>query len=456
MKYRLLYLTPLLLLFCSQTKAQNDCGNQFWGSSFPYPFSQALLTPTPEEYVPVFVNYVGRYGSSHLQKDVFASFTFKTLEKADSAHALKDEGKKLRQMLLVLESVEKNKLGTLSLSGSEEMKAIGEHIYKNYSNAFKPGNCVKVSAVNDQRMLQSAAALLTGMGRSIDAPGCDKPDLKDDDNLAPFTVSPALKTFAEKGDWKDVAADYRESKKPKNFNTKFLGRFFSTDFLEALDDDAQDRFIADMYNLSLVTASITIELQAANLTSAQVDIRSFFSCDDLQMLCNANSAGEFFKSAAGNDKEGMQVRSAVPLAMNLINTTDAYSVGGTVAADVRLTSEESIAALATLLDFKGYNKVSTSDTKVDKIWKAEEVIPYAANIQMVFYKGTTADTRTYFLVRFLLNETEVQIEGVKPHTMGVYYLWDDVKAYYLKKLNEEFDVDNRNDNMHTYLLKLKP
>jgi multiple inositol-polyphosphate phosphatase/2,3-bisphosphoglycerate 3-phosphatase len=456
MKHRLLYLSVLSsFIYAGTAKAQIDCTNQYWGSQTNYSVPVIPLTPTPAEYIPVFINYVGRHGDANLLKDVSTTFTYKILQKADSAKALKDDGKKLRQMLLLIQGVEKAKLGTLSASGIDAMTNLGIRMLGTYPTAFKPNSCIKVSAFNEPRILQSAAALLKGMGRSIDAPGCDKVNLKDDDNLQPFAVSPALKTFAEKGDWKDISDDYRETKKPKNFNTRFLSRFFVTDFLESLDDDAQNKFIADMYNLGLANSAIVSEVIAAGLTFDQVNIRSFFTCSELEVFYNANNTGEFYKSAAGNDKQGLQVRSAVPLLINLMNTTDAYSIGDAVAADVRLTTAEPIASLATLLNFKGYSQMSKNDYKVSNVWKAEEVIPLAANIQMIFYRGTSADTRSYFLVKFLLNEKEMEIDGLRSRVGTYYYLWDDVKAFYTKKLNEELDVEKLNADMHSYLLKLK-
>jgi len=58
------------------------------------------------------------------------------------------------------------------------------------------------------------------------------------------------------------------------------------------------------------------------------------------------------------------------------------------------------------------------------------------------------------MVKFLLNEKEVLIDGLKSPT-APYYKLDDVKAFYIKKLNDEWDVEKLSDSMHAYLMNLK-
>ncbi|MBW4888218.1 histidine phosphatase family protein [Mucilaginibacter sp. HMF5004] len=455
MKKSLFYLSFLTSLACVNiAKAQNNCSDQFWGSESLYTFTQPEYTPTPAEYTPIFINYIGRNGASHMLKDVTTSFVYSILMKADSAHSLKVDGNKLRKMLLLIQSIERPKLDNLSLSGIDELKGIGTRMRVNYRDVFKPGSCVKVSALKQNRMTQSAEALLAGLGRSLDNPACDKPDYNDDDNLQPLGAAPGLKEFATTGDWKDNVDNIRDAKRPENFNVRFLTRFFEQKFFDSIDETVQNKFIADMYDLSLVTNSIKREITQAGYTWAQLDIRSFFTCEELELFDKLNSAAEFYKSGPGNDKAGIQVRSAVPLLVNFINTTDAYSVGQTVAADVRFTTSGSIASLAALMNIKGANKESADIYKFDKVWKASEVIPLAANIQWILYKGTTPDTRRYYVIKFMMNEKEVAIDGLKTNAFP-YYQWDDVKAYFLKKLNDEWDVEKLSDNMHNYLLNLK-
>lgn len=58
-------------------------------------------------------------------------------------------------------------------------------------------------------------------------------------------------------------------------------------------------------------------------------------------------------------------------------------------------------------------------------WFPSMYCPFAANLQIIFYQAKPSDP---VLVKFLLNEKETAIPAIKP-VEGVYYSWNDVKAY---------------------------
>jgi len=455
MKHRPFYLSFLIVLVCGGIAKAQDCSNDYWGSQTLYEPPTIIVTPTPAEYKPVFINYVGRNGAEHLLKDVSTSFVYSLLQKADSAHALKVDGNNLRKMLVLLDNVERPKLDKISFAGIEEQRGIGFRMLSTYGDVFVNRKCVTVSAIKQGRMTESAAALLSGVRHKLDEPGCDKTNYDDEDNLHAFAVAPSLIELMKNGDWKDDVDNIRDSKKPDNFNIKFLTRFFEQKFFDGIPEPDQNKFIADLYKLSTVINSIHREIINAGYTIAQLDIRSFFTCSELQLFNTLNSAEQFYKSGPGNDKAGIQVRAAVPLLINFLNTTDAYSVSSNVAADFRITNAETMASFVALMGIKGASKESNDVNKFEKVWKAEEVVPLSANLQWVLFKGTTPDTQRELLIKFIFNEKEVQIEGLKSSAELPYYKWDDVKAFYTKKLNDEWDVEKLDANMHEYLLNLK-
>lgn len=458
MKHRLFYFSFLAALGCTaiaNAQVQNDCTTMYWGSQTHYNFVQTpdMYTATPNEYQPVFINYVGCSGAAHLKKDVTTTYVYNLLHKADSAKALNEDGKKLYQMLAVIQSVEKGKNGSLTKSGAEEMHNIGARMLTNFGGVLSRP-CLKLSAVNEGKIIQSMEALLTGLNHKIDAPGCEKPDYKDDDNLSPQLASKVLADYFEKGDWKDNVETVLDTKKPKSINEKFFLRFFKPDFVDALDDAAQTKFVLDMYNLSLVTGLIQEEVMQTGKTVDEMDIRSFFSCSEVEAFSKVSAAELYYKGGPGDDKTGVQVRAAAPLLVNFLNTTDAYSLSKTIGADIRMTTPEVVASFATLMNLKNVSNASSDPAKFDKDWKIEETLPLSANIQWILYQGTTPDTRTTYLIKFLLNEREVTIDGLKMASYP-YYKWDDVKAYYTKRLSEELEITKLNDNMHTYLVNMK-
>ncbi len=82
----------------------------------------------------------------------------------------------------------------------------------------------------------------------------------------------------------------------------------------------------------------------------------------------------------------------------------------------------------------------------DVYWEAGEIIPLSANIQWILYSNGKD-----YLIRILLNEKEVTLPIATAHFP--YYNWNDVKKYYLQKLNA-LQISLADDT-HRYLLQLK-
>ena len=59
--------------------------------------------------------------------------------------------------------------------------------------------------------------------------------------------------------------------------------------------------------------------------------------------------------------------------------------------------------------------------------------PFAANLQMIFYRSKKSEEPV--LVKFLVNERETALPALKA-VAGPYYKWDDVKAFCETRLNK--------------------
>ncbi len=75
---------------------------------------------------------------------------------------------------------------------------------------------------------------------------------------------------------------------------------------------------------------------------------------------------------------------------------------------------------------------------LEDYWVNYRIYPMACNIQLVFYRPKKAGAP--ILVKALLNEKETTMP-VKTDQFP-YYKWDDVRAYYLKKL-QDFEKEEK-------------
>jgi len=158
---------------------------------------------------------------------------------------------------------------------------------------------------------------------------------------------------------------------------------------------------------------------------------------------------EDLKKGPGKDDDGIQVRVAVPLLVDFLNTADEFIKTGKNNARLRFAHAETIAPFAALLQIASADKPIRNVGKSNINWNASAIIPLSSNINWVFYKRKgTSD----YLVKVLLNEKEEKIDGLYSKSFP-YYQWRDLRAFYLEKL-ERLKVKT-SDDMKLYLLQLK-
>lgn len=88
-------------------------------------------------------------------------------------------------------------------------------------------------------------------------------------------------------------------------------------------------------------------------------------------------------------------------------------------------------------------------------WMASWNCPFAANLQIIFYRNGSADAPV--LVKFLVNERETAIPALTP-VQGPYYKWEDVKAYCATRVPHTQIVAHRGywkDNAENSIASLK-
>jgi len=438
----------LFLIGCTLIASAQNCNADFLGTKTLYKSNNQKYTPTPIGYDPVFINHVGRHGARHLTKEVKTTLAYALLLKADSLSALTPKGKKLKQMVLALQKVEKGNTKFISTEGREELKGLGERMYNNYSNVFNNKPKLSVAITKEVRTKQSADAFLEGLNSKL-KDSASISEYNDDIALRFYDVSPAYKKFEagiDDGDLKlalNRAAHFEEIKKA------VTGRFFSPDFLSKINDDDREKFVAEIFGFATIVYSLNAEIKQAGFQLTDLDFQSFFTCDELSQLGLLDAADENLKKGPGSDNNGIQVRVAVPLLVDFINTSDEFIKTGKYNARLRFAHAETIAPFAALLQIAAADRASKDPAKLNDLWSASGVIPLSANIQWIFYKKKDA---AGYLVKILLNEKEAHITGLNEKSFP-YYKWNDLRALYIEKLNR-LHVKLTND-MAAYLVNLE-
>lgn len=115
---------------------------------------------------------------------------------------------------------------------------------------------------------------------------------------------------------------------------------------------------------------------------------------------------------------------AQPLIWDIVDKADEAISGGGVNADLRFGHDFPLLAACSFFRLEGVGE-RYSPEEAMRSFDAGEHCPFAANLQLIFYRSGDKDKPV--LVKFLLNEAERKIIGLTP-VEGPYYRWNDVKA----------------------------
>lgn len=101
-------------------------------------------------------------------------------------------------------------------------------------------------------------------------------------------------------------------------------------------------------------------------------------------------------------------------------------------ATLRFGHEVYLMPLAAIMELGHVGETVANIDTLDRVWTNSTIFPMAGNIQLIFYrpkKGKDGDV----LVKALLQEREMSLP-VAP-VQFPYYKWEDLKAYYIHKLD---------------------
>ncbi len=121
------------------------------------------------------------------------------------------------------------------------------------------------------------------------------------------------------------------------------------------------------------------------------------------------------------------------LLYNIIASADTAIVSGHPGANLRYGHDGMVLPLAVLMELNDYNREINDIEAVGELWHDYEVVPMAANIQLIFYRPDSDCSPENVLVRAMLNEREVTLP-IRSDT-APYYKWADIRRYYLEKLS---------------------
>ena len=390
------------------------------------------LTPTPKGYEPFYMSHYGRHGSRWLIAEGDYTTPLGILRDAHQAGKLTATGEATLKKLEDFYPTTVKRLGELTTVGERQHHGIGSRMARNFPEIFKsPGVAIDARSTVVIRCILSMEA------------ECEELAAANPTARIHNDVSESFQYYLNQG-WSDQLKKYsREARKTRGI---YEQKYSHPERLMKLLFNDQQYVFDNIKASSLMRQLFDI---ATNMQSHDTDIEllSLFTDDEVYDQWRMRNIAWYLDYGAAPQTQGLMPFSQLNLLKNIIETADtivpsslapqtslaprtSYLVPRTQAT-LRFGHEVCVMPLACLLELGQCGaQVENLDT-LDNVWRNYRIFPMACNVQLVFYrpkKGRQGD----ILVKALLNERETTLP-VKP-VDGPYYRWDDLRQYYLDKI----------------------
>lgn len=417
MKKVILFLSGMLLCLTLSAHTLSTTlytATQCEGSSMPYPTPPDNSLNYPDSLTPVFLNHVGRHGARFMSSSKFTDDIIKFLDKADSLECITQAGKELRVLCKEVISITDNQWGALDSLGKQEQRDIATRAYNKYKMLFNDRKIHSISSFVPRCVasMDEFTHQLTWLNNKIEI--YSSSGRQNSYFLRPWDSDTAYKAFMKDDKWYQEYESYRNKTVPKSVAYRILGNEFPLTEHDAID------FSLNVYKLIAGCAAIGIP----------TGWERFLTLSEYNSLWSVVNMHHYLTHTASGISS-VPAYLAVNLLTNLINTTQEAAEGrNEYSVLLRFGHAETLMPLLSLMRLPGCNYQSSDYNTVKTHWRDFQVVPMAANLQMILFKSTSGK---YYL-RVDLNENPVKL---MPGESSVYIPWEAARNY----LSELLDTD---------------
>ena len=385
-----------------------------------YP-ATATLTKTPKGYEPYYMSHYGRHGSRWLLGDGEYMESIEILRKAKAQGKITNKGNEVLAQLEKFYPCTINRLGDLTTVGERQHHGIGRRMAQHFPEIFKKKG-VKI----DARSTVVIRCILSMEGECEELAAANPTAVFHND------VSESLQYYLN-APWPKAVREQNRNRgrhldplREKWTHPERLMSVLFNDPQWVADSLRAGSFMRHFFNL------------ASNMQSHEgaPDLLKLFTTNELYDQWRIRNVDWYLGYGAAPQTGSIMPFSQSNLLKNIIQTADTVTQ---VQATLRFGHEVCVMPLACLLELGSCGAKVENLEELDRVWRNYNIFPMACNVQLIFYrpkKGKNGD----ILVKALLNERE-QTLPVQTDSYP-YYRWADLRAYYLKKL-QDFDNINK-------------
>ena len=390
---------PLFFFIFLPLSAQYE---KLGGVYYAYPATETQLLDAPEGYEPFYISHYGRHGSRWLPNDKRYTWVNKQLADKDRLTKL---GKRVRKRMEKVWKNAKGNGGLLTPLGGRQHRQIARRMYQNFPQLFTAEAYLTAHSSTVNRCKASMENFVTELKTQ-------NPSI----HIDPITREEDMAWIAYKSKEQSYLEHSRDWPLP-----------ISTDrFINALFTDASHLSKANREKLLSELHTIASDMQDVELNVSLYDI---FTEEELQAVYDLNNRRMTLHNGDEIGNNGIAARCATSLWHRIQADADAAIARGGVGADLRFGHDTNLYRLMTLMGFM--LRGERSEVRGERYDLMDEILPMAANLQMIFYKNGQGRV----LVQLLHNERPARLNPEYVPVVQGFYDWEDMKQHVADRLH---------------------
>lgn len=396
------FIVQILLVVASQWLYAQKSHEEMAGVYHAYHADEAMAERNAREllaegYIPFFISHYGRHGSRWMTSDeryVWIESHF--ADRGNLTPLGRDVAKRVRKAVRNA----KGNGGQLTPLGRRQHQGIASRMAQAYSMVFM-GDDTRVRARSSVvgRCRDSQAAFLGVLAGIYPKAQYDVRSDSTDMAWMAYT-SPELKAYEQ------------NVRVPLSVKAD---RLMASLFKDPTKVDDSEKLMTELHTLSSDMQDIPLDL----------DFTDIFEDKEYEAIYDKNNRRMTMTCGGSAENGGLAPLSAVSLWQDIEHDADSVIHSGRHGATLRFGHDTNLYRLLTLI-----GTLDSCHKDRNGIDLMDEIIPMAANLQMVFVR----DARQRVFVAFYHNEAKAKLYGLDRYSGGVY-LWDDVKRHVSERIH---------------------
>ncbi|MCM1005736.1 MAG: hypothetical protein NC402_05495 [Prevotella sp.] len=416
---------------CIQEPGAQAGAYVYAGTYLPYEAPSEPIT-VPDSLEILFVNHVGRHGSRYISSD---KYTHKVRTFLADATGLSTVGKRVRLLAHAIDSLSIDKWGALDALGTREQTGIGERFAKAYFNLFHRNDSISGYASYIPRCVMSMDEMTHGIvweNRCVElSVGSGK---RYSPYMRPYDCNAAYKAYKKSDEWRTVYDAFTDSICPTTValrlterGSEFLAKLCSdligrgvecagAPLEDALADTLAGEWPKEWIEQSGMTKRKAVEVAQSLYaivagsqsmfmteelpTGILDDWQNYFTEQEYARLWECRNLKHYLEFSASCFSEAPAAMAASLLEELITTLRSACNENYTgPAAIVRFGHAETLMPLFALMRLPGCYYKSRDLGSVSANWQDFNIVPMAANLQMILTRSKITGEKYLLLYR---------------------------------------------------------